>query len=111
MDAKYAFGVVHAHRKIWKKRLLSAQGTSIKHYTYWKQYKNQLKLQLGTVEHTRQTKCGNGPKCGNYLANRAAKEAAEKGIHIVVPQQEVSLPDMKPEYSAKVCQLIKPLET
>lgn len=47
-----------------------------KHYTYWKQYKNQLKLQLGTVEHIRQIKCGNGPNCGNYLANRAAEEAA-----------------------------------
>lgn len=40
--------------------------------------KKQLKLQLGTVEHTRQIKCENGPKCGNGLADREAKEAAEK---------------------------------
>lgn len=34
MDSKYAFGVLHAHRTIWKERgLLSAQGTSIKHGT------------------------------------------------------------------------------
>jgi len=31
-DSKYAFGIVHAHRAIWKERgLLSAQGSSIKH--------------------------------------------------------------------------------
>ena len=39
-DSKYAFGVVHAHRAIWKERgLLSTQGTEIK-------YKEEILLLL-----------------------------------------------------------------
>lgn len=91
--------------------LLSAQGTLIKHETQILHLLEAVqKPAKVAIMHCRAHQTNKiGPKYGNYLANRVAKEAAEKGIRVLVLQWEISLPDINPEQSAKDCQLIEAL--
>ncbi|GAB0207505.1 protein NYNRIN-like [Grus japonensis] len=83
-DSKYAFGVIHAHGAIWKERgLLSAQGSPIK-------YKEEVLQLLQDVQkpkevaamHCKAHQFGQTAiNIGNRLADKAAKEAAERGLN------------------------------
>lgn len=77
-------------------RFVTAQGASIKHGTQILHLlKAVQKPNEAAILHCRTHQTSKiGPKQRNYLADRAAKEAAEKGIHILVPQQEISERDL-----------------
>ncbi|XP_010560459.1 PREDICTED: uncharacterized protein LOC104828476 [Haliaeetus leucocephalus] len=81
IDSKYAFGVLHAHGVIWKKRgLLTAQGKQIKHAEEILQLLEAVKLpEKVTVMHCRGHQKGNTEQeIGNKLADHEAKQAAEQ---------------------------------
>ncbi|GAB0203794.1 hypothetical protein GRJ2_002845000 [Grus japonensis] len=102
MDSKYAFGVIHAHGAIWKERgLLSAQGSPIK-------YKEEVLQLLQDVQkpkevaamHCKAHQFGQTAiNIGNRLADKAAKEAAERGILTLVPVKQIKIPNLKARYS------------
>ncbi|GAB0203306.1 mitochondrial enolase superfamily member 1 [Grus japonensis] len=101
-DSKYAFGVIHAHGAIWKERgLLSAQGSPIK-------YKEEVLQLLQDVQkpkevavmHCKAHQFGQTAiNIGNRLADKAAKEAAERGILALVPVKQIKIPNLKARYS------------
>ncbi|GAB0209847.1 protein NYNRIN-like [Grus japonensis] len=101
-DSKYAFGVIHAHGAIWKERgLLSAQGSPIK-------YKEEVLQLLQEVQkpkevaamHCKAHQFGQTAiNIGNRLADKAAKEAAERGILALVPVKQIKIPNLKARYS------------
>lgn len=100
-DSKYAFGVVPAHGAIWKERgLLSAQGSPIKYGDIIKQLLDSVRLPIQVaVMHCKAHQFGNTPtNVGNRLADKTAKEVAEKSILIVVPSKYTNLPQVTPEY-------------
>lgn len=82
-----------------ERSLLSAQGTLIKHETQILHLLEAVqKPAKVAIMHCRAHQTNKiGPKYGNYLANRVAKEAAEKGIRVLVLQWEISLPYINPE--------------
>ncbi|GAB0210119.1 protein NYNRIN-like [Grus japonensis] len=101
-DSKYAFGVIHAHGAIWKERgLLSVQGSPIK-------YKEEVLQLLQDVQkpkevavmHCKAHQFGQTAiNIGNRLADKAAKEAAERGILALVPVKQIKIPNLKARYS------------
>ncbi|GAB0207673.1 protein NYNRIN-like [Grus japonensis] len=101
-DSKYAFGVIHAHGAIWKEGgLLSAQGSPIK-------YKEEVLQLLQDVQkpkevavmHCKAHQFGQTAiNIGNRLADKAAKEAAERGILALVPVKQIKIPNLKARYS------------
>ncbi|XP_009459379.1 PREDICTED: uncharacterized protein LOC104009153 [Nipponia nippon] len=107
-DSKYAFGVIHAHGAIWKEReLLSAQGMPIKHSEEILQLlKSVQKPAEVAVMHCKAHQSGRSPVIdGNRLADKAAKEAVEQGIFVVMPKKKISLPDEGPKYGSADKQL------
>ncbi|GAB0210004.1 protein NYNRIN-like [Grus japonensis] len=81
-DSKYAFGVIHAHGAIWKERgLLSAQGSPIKYKEEVLQLLQEVqKPKEVAVMHCKAHQFGQTAiNIGNRLADKAAKEAAERG--------------------------------
>ncbi|GAB0190206.1 protein NYNRIN-like [Grus japonensis] len=80
-DSKYAFGVIHAHGAIWKERgLLSAQGSPIKYKEEVLQLLQEVqKPKEVAVMHCKAHQFGQTViNIGNRLADKAAKEAAER---------------------------------
>lgn len=94
--------MIHAHGAIWKERgLLSAQGSPIK-------YKEEVLQLLQDVQkpkevavmHCKAHQFGQTAiNIGNRLADKAAKEAAERGILALVPVKQIKIPNLKARYS------------
>ncbi|GAB0188415.1 protein NYNRIN-like [Grus japonensis] len=101
-DSKYAFGVIHAHGAIWKERgLLSAQGSPIKYKEEVLQLLQEVqKPKEVAVMHCKAHQFGQTViNIGNRLADKAAKEAAERGILALVPVKQIKIPNLKARYS------------
>ena len=108
-DSKYAFGVVRAHGAIRRERgPLSAQGTTIQHAEQIPKLLETIpKPTAVTIMHCKAHQLGKtGPNAGNRLADKAAKEAAEKGILALVPEKSIKLPKETPNYNEKDEELI-----
>ena len=105
-DSKYAFGVVHAHGAIRGERgQLSAQGTTVQHAEQiLKLLETIQKPTAVTIMHCKAHQLGKTG--GNRLADKAAKEAAEKGILALVPEKGIKLPKETPNYHEKDEELI-----
>ncbi|KAK4811076.1 hypothetical protein QYF61_016362 [Mycteria americana] len=81
-DSKYAFGIVHAHRAIWKERgLLTAQGKGIKHADIILRLLEAVQLPSAVaIMHCKGHQKGNTDReVGNKLADYEARQAAEQG--------------------------------
>ncbi|XP_040977968.1 uncharacterized protein LOC115337892 isoform X1 [Aquila chrysaetos chrysaetos] len=112
-DSKYAFGVVHAHGAIWKERgLLPARGTTIQHAEQILKLLEAIQKPTAVaIMHCKAHQSGRTVlETGNGLADRAAKEAAEKGILALVPEKSVNLPKDAPNYNEKDEELIIKLQ-
>ncbi|NXT80705.1 POL2 protein, partial [Zapornia atra] len=112
-DSKYAFGVVHAHGAIWKQRgLLSAQGSPIKYGDVIKQLLESVQLPREVaIMHckTHQFGCISFSR-GNRLADKTAKEVAEKSIPVVALCRQGNLPEGAPKYQSQDNQLAETLK-
>ncbi|KAK4821315.1 hypothetical protein QYF61_018064 [Mycteria americana] len=101
-DSKYAFGVVHAHRAIWKERgLLTAPGRQIKHA---EEILHPLEaVQLPTkvaITHCRGRPKGNadqekGHSLADYEANYEAAERIRKILTLIPGNRSRSLGDQE----------------
>jgi len=112
-DSKYAFGVIHAHGAIWRERgLLSAQGSSIKHKEEILQLLEEVqKPKEVAVMHCKAHQFGQtAVNTGNRLADKTAKETAERGILAPVPVKQIKIPNLKPKYSKLDEQLVEQLK-
>nr|XP_009513079.1 PREDICTED: LOW QUALITY PROTEIN: uncharacterized protein LOC104053351 [Phalacrocorax carbo] len=99
-DSKYAFGVIHAHEAIWKEKgLLSAQGSSIKHKEEILQLLEEVqKPKEVAVMHCKAHQFGQmAVNIGNRWADKAAKEAAEQGILVLVPVKQIKISKFETE--------------
>ncbi|RMB92689.1 hypothetical protein DUI87_30998 [Hirundo rustica rustica] len=104
-DSRYAFGVVHAHRAIWKERgLLNSQGKSIKHAQEILRLLDAVQLpeKVAIMHIKAHQKVISELEKENMLVDRAAKVAA-KGE---VPDGKISI-EGKPIYNKKDKKLIK----
>ncbi|RMC04213.1 hypothetical protein DUI87_19032 [Hirundo rustica rustica] len=96
-DSRYAFGVVHTHRAIWKERgLLNSPGKNIKHSQEILQLLEAVQLpeQVAIMHIKAHQKVSSELEEGNELADREAKEAAKGEIMIegaLIPDGQVSL--------------------
>ncbi|XP_068277938.1 ribonuclease H-like [Nyctibius grandis] len=89
-DSKFAFGVVHAHGAIWKERgLLTSQGSPVKYGPTIQQLLQAINLpRLVSIMHCKAHQFGDSPvHVGNRMADKAAKEAAESQILLVLPEK------------------------
>ncbi|RMC09951.1 hypothetical protein DUI87_12738 [Hirundo rustica rustica] len=114
-DSRYAFGVVHAHGAIWKKRgLLNSQGKSIKHAQEILRLLDVIQLpeRVAIMHIKAHQKVSSELEEGNMLADREAKEAAkgevpDKAVEAaLIPEGKVSM-EGKPVYNKKDKKLIK----
>lgn len=104
--------MVHAHKAIWKERgLLTSQGTLIKNGKQLLDlFESIHKPAEVAIMHCRAHQVGKTkPELGNCLADKAAKEAEEKGmvekkVLSLIPLSEIPLPVEKSQYSARDCQ-------
>ncbi|TRZ06975.1 hypothetical protein HGM15179_020134 [Zosterops borbonicus] len=106
-DSKYAFGVLHVHRALWKERgLLSSQGTYIKHQDAVLQLINAVqKPEQVVIMHCKTHQSGNSKICeGNRKADWTALQVAreeQKPMTLITSKLNVSqfnLPP-KPKYT------------
>ncbi|KAM9510304.1 uncharacterized protein ACIB01_019789 [Guaruba guarouba] len=115
-DSKCAFGVVHAHGAIWKKRgLLNTQGRQIKHGTEILQLLEAVQLPNEVaIIHCKGHQRGNSDQeTGNNLADREAKRAAETErveVMSLIPDGKLVIEQNKPRYSKEDMKLIEDLE-
>ncbi|TRZ09730.1 hypothetical protein HGM15179_017376 [Zosterops borbonicus] len=109
-DSKYAFSVVHTHGAIWKEReLITSQGNEIKQSEQILTVLQSIwKPSEVAIMHFRGYQKGKAPpELGNCFADETAKEVAEKGILVVVPQKEIDLSEFTPIYKQRDNKLIK----
>ncbi|KAK4821608.1 hypothetical protein QYF61_025185 [Mycteria americana] len=109
----YLFGVIHAHGAIWKERgVLSAQGSPIKHKEEILQLLEDVqKPKEVAVMHCKADQFGQtSVNIGNRLADKAAKEAAERGILALVPVKQMKIPNLKLKYNKLDEQLVEKLK-
>ncbi|XP_071301968.1 uncharacterized protein [Agelaius tricolor] len=96
-DSRYAFGVVHAHRAIWKERgLLTSQGKNIKHAQEIIQLLEAVQLpeKVAVMHIKAHQRVSSELEQGNKLADREAKEAAKGEVTTegaLIPDGQISL--------------------
>ena len=92
--------------------LLSTQGNGIKHATQIQELLESVQkpTEIAIMHCKAHQTGGTIPELGNQLADRAAKEAAEKGILALIPEKEIILPDTPPRYDKKDINLIGKLQ-
>ena len=98
---------------IWKERgLLSAQGTTTQHAEQTLELLEAIQKPTAVaIMRCKAHQSGRTvPETGNRLADRAAKEAAEKGILALVPERSVALLKDAPNYNEKDEELILTLQ-
>ncbi|KAK4814990.1 hypothetical protein QYF61_009017 [Mycteria americana] len=101
-DSKYAFGVVHAHRAIWKERgLLTAPGRQIKHAEEIPHLLEAVQLPTKVaITHCRgRPKCNadqeKGHRLADYEANYEAAERMPKILTLIPGNRSRSLGDQE----------------
>ncbi|XP_050769787.1 uncharacterized protein LOC127027997 [Gymnogyps californianus] len=107
-DSKFAFGIVHAHGAIWKERgLLTSQGSPVKYGPMTQQLLQAINLpKLVAIIHCKAHQLGNSPvHIGNRMADKAAKEAAENKVLLVLPEKVQRLGPRSPQYTPEDNQL------
>ena len=92
--------------------LLSTQGNGIKHATQIQELLESVQkpTEIAIMHCKAHQTGGTIPELGNQLADRAAKEAAEKDILALIPKKEIILPDIPPRYDKKDINLIGKLK-
>ncbi|KAF4804396.1 hypothetical protein TURU_008467 [Turdus rufiventris] len=103
-DSGYAFGVIHAHGVIWTERgLLSAQGSAIKHKEEILKLLEEIKKPKEVaVMHFKAHPSGKTVIERNQLADKAAGGVVEKGILVLVSQNQIDISEFKPNYDREV---------
>ncbi|KAF4802945.1 hypothetical protein TURU_019131 [Turdus rufiventris] len=114
-DSRYVFGVVHAHRAIWKeRRLLSSQGKNIKHTQEILKLLDAVQLpeKVAIMHIKAHQKVNSELEQGNMLADREAKDTAKGEVPnemveaTLIPDGKISI-EGKPVYDKKDKKLIK----